>query len=118
MTKKDRAALELAMEYARRDPGRAEQLDSKLKGLRYEDPRIGKWIMRPEPWAEVAEFAAYCAQSDTLQLKPHEAPPCNGDPDGERPQDKLLARMLAAGVSRYHPDPLAALAELKNERQL
>jgi hypothetical protein len=98
MTKNDKAALKLAMEYAHREPLRAEQLDSKLKG---------------EPWSKVAEFAAYCTQTDALSLKPWESPPCNGDPSGDRPEDKLLRRMLKAGVSRWHPDPMAALAEAK-----
>jgi hypothetical protein len=51
----DRDALERAMQIAQRDPLRAEHLASKLED---------------EPWIEVAEFAAYCCQIESLSLKP------------------------------------------------
>ena len=102
MTEADRAALELAMEYARRDPERALQLDKKLKGERG---------ILPQSWQAVAEFAAYCAQTVSLHLKPWEAPPCLSDGEGNAPEDKLCRKMLEAGISRFHPDPMAALAQ-------
>ena len=91
------------------DPVRAEQsAASKLKD---------------EPWVEVATFAAYSVQIDALALKPWQDPPANLDEDADEPDNaarasnaagrKLLRQMLAAGVSRYDPDPLAALAEAK-----
>ena len=100
MTKLDRSALKLAMERTRAEsPGRSKQIDAKLKD---------------EPWEEVAWFAAYCAQIELLKLKPWQQPPCHADEDdpNERGKaaQKLLREMLAAGVSRYHPDPLAAIA--------
>ena len=103
MKKHDRAALKLALEQARTEsPGRAEQIDSMLKH---------------DSWAEVATFAAFCCQTDTLNLDPWQSPPCNGDsvhhPDPDA--KKLLEQMLAAGVSRWHPDPMAALAEAKRK---
>ena len=104
----DREALERCMEIARRDPSRAEQLDSKLQD---------------EEWAEVASFAAYGCQMDSLGLRPWQSPPCHIDEDADEPESsdresnsaarKLLRQMLAAGVSRYDPDPLKALAVAK-----
>ena len=58
-----------------------------------------------------SEFAAYGCQIDALKLKPWQTPPCYCDGEGDAPGDRLLRRMLKAGVSRFHPDPLAALAE-------
>jgi hypothetical protein len=102
----DRDALERAMDIAKRDKERAKQLQSKL---------------RDEPWIEVAEFAAYACQIDALSLKPWQSPPCSVDEDDpdERDRDaqKLLQRMLAAGVSRYDPDPLAALRGHRRKRK-
>jgi hypothetical protein len=91
----DREALEMSMAKAMEE--RAEQIAYKLKN---------------ESWREVAEFAAYACQCDSLHLKPWEAPPCSifdeeRDPEGAR----LLHRMLDAGISMYHPDPLKALKE-------
>ena len=90
----DRDALERAMEVAMRDPTREAQLRNKLADA---------------PWFDVAEFAAYCVQGDTLSLRPWEEPPCCDSAQGN-PGDRLLQRMLAAGLSRYEPDPLGALA--------
>ena len=104
----DRDALERCMKVAGRDPERAEHLTSKLKD---------------EPWIEVAQFAAYSVQIDALALKPWQDPPANLDEDADEPDNaarasnaagrQLLRQMLAAGLSRYEPDPLAALAEAK-----
>src|SRR5436853_7916108 len=91
----DREALEEAMRLLRLEPGRARQLEDKLAD---------------ESWLAVAEFAASCVQSRTLHLKPWELPPADiYDDDPDSPGKRLLARMLAAGISRYAPDPLAAL---------
>ena len=100
MTRNDRAALTLAMETCRTESeGRARQLDEKLKD---------------ESWEEVASFAAFSAQSRSLHLQPWESPPCIADGfHGDASARKLLQQMLDAGVSRYHPDPMAALAGAK-----
>ena len=95
----DMDALRRAMEIAMREPGRKEQLESKVNGYRG---------VEPEPWTEVAEFAAFCVQSDTLHLKPWECPPCSAYDD--KAALKLLDRMLEAGISQWEPDPLGALA--------
>jgi hypothetical protein len=70
-------------------------------------------------WEDLALFAVGCQQDRNLRLKPWESAPYStedvdepSDDWGYRPQEvALLRRMLAAGISRYHPDPLAAIAE-------
>jgi hypothetical protein len=73
----------------------------------------------------VALFAAYGAQGDALHLKSWQPPPCwveIGDGEiapvlGRRAAaEELLRRMLAAGLSRYEPDPIGALARVAAER--
>jgi hypothetical protein len=84
------------MAVARQDPSQARQLDAKLAG---------------ETWLEVAAFAAHACQCRALHLKPWETPPCSVadmDDDAGAP-GRLLHRMLAVGLSKYEPDPLAAL---------
>jgi hypothetical protein len=103
----DRRALERCIEIAKRRPSRAEQLEGKLQ--------------QGDPWIEVAELACCVVQSRVLNLKPWQLPPCNEDEDDPDPYDrdaqKLLRQMLAAGVSRYEPDPLAALQQAKRKRK-
>ena len=97
----DQAALALALEQMRRaEPERREQVGDKLQS---------------EGWRAAAEFAASVRQSETLRLRPWQSPPCDVAEDATSPREvapaELLRRMLAAGVSRWHPDPLAALAK-------
>jgi len=108
MTRTDIEALKLAVAQARSEsPERAQQIDAKLA---------------EGPWEEAAMFAAYVCQTTSLRLKPWQVPPCMmdeddpdiDDPDADDVMDirqagKLLRRMLAAGVSRWHPDPIAAM---------
>ena len=105
MTKHDRAALTLALEQARTEsPERAQQIDSMLED---------------RPWFEVATFAASCAQSRALDLMPWEHAPVLVSDDDDDPiiadAVRLLRRMLAAGVSGYHPDPMTALEQAKRK---
>jgi hypothetical protein len=97
----DLDALRRAMVIAQRDPLRAGQLQEML-GRR--------------AWAAVAEFAAYGCQRRALKLKPWQSPPCCCDND---PKDRdavlLLDEMLAAGVSQWEPDPMAALARQRKK---
>src|SRR5262249_14266212 len=94
----DRDALERSMAIAQRNLDRAEQLQSML---------------RDQDWIEVAEFASHCCQFRALCLKPWQSPPSSVDENDLDEEDKaardLLRKMLAAGVSRYDPDPLKAL---------
>jgi hypothetical protein len=99
LDERDTAALTLAMERARAD-GRGPQLDRMLEA---------------RSWQRVAKFAAYVCQCEALELRPHETPPChvnNPRTTREHEQDaaKLLRRMLRHGVSKWHPDPAAAIA--------
>ena len=101
----DHDALTLAIETARkRCRAKREQIDSMLTD---------------RPWREVAEFAAYSCQVDALNLKPWEWPPVwvddidaalNAPDDAKRIRSAalLLRRMQQCGVSRWHPDPVAA----------
>ena len=108
----DRDALERAMAIAQREPQRAEHLASKLED---------------EDWREVAEFAAYGCQIESLGLKPWQSPPVHIDENADEPDNaerepdtvgrKLLRQMLRAGVSRYEPDPLAALQQANKRRR-
>jgi hypothetical protein len=96
----DMVALQLAIVKARAgNKQRARQLDEMLTD---------------RGWLAAAEFAAYCCQFDTLHLKLWQTPPCcvrdeNEPRVGEEEAAKLLRRMAKAGISRWHPDPLAAL---------
>jgi hypothetical protein len=106
----DRKAMQLAIEMTRADNDKQRrEIDDRL---------------RTQPWQEVAEFAVWHCQDRSLKLRPWECPPFLThnvkDPSDcwvYRPQEvALLRRMLAAGVSRFHPDPLAALAAAEAER--
>jgi hypothetical protein len=108
----DRQALELALEFGRKDPRRREQLDLMLQR---------------QSWIEVAQFASYGQQCRSLNLRPWQSPPAwaeLGDQDdaagpifGRRAAAELLARMLALRISRWHPDPIAAIEQAEAARQ-
>lgn len=98
----DRAALESCVKIARRDRERRKLIDDKLAS--------------GETWDSVAFSACYGVQFAALRLKPWESPPCVVDEDGfERDPiaQTILRQMLGAGVSRYDPDPLKALARAR-----
>jgi hypothetical protein len=111
----DRAALELALETARKlSPADRQQIDTMLK---------------ERSWREVAVFASHSAQEHSLRLQPWECwPPCKvevGDTDEPglehrsiRKSAALLRRMLALGISRWHPDPVGAIEAAEAERTL
>ena len=95
----DRDALQRAMKLcAAQGRDHAEQLEAMLGD---------------RPWDEVAHFAAASCQRRTLRLSPWQSPPCDCLIEPQNPQDsnarKLLRQMLDAGLSRFEPDPLAAL---------
>ena len=96
----DREALNRALQLtlAEDEHGRAEQLPS----------------MRPnDGWWYAASFCASHRQYAALNLKPWQSPPCNVDEDNPRERDhnavRVLKRMLAHCVSRWDPDPVAAI---------
>jgi hypothetical protein len=107
----DEDALRRAIEIVRlKSPADREQIDHKLAS---------------EAWEDVGSFASYSAQSDALGLKPWQTPPCwvddlvgdinrgNDGVVGNYAAAKLLQRLLDAGLSRFEPDPLGALARAK-----
>jgi len=101
----DKEALTRAIELSKAEPERAEQIESMLKD---------------RSWEEVAQFAAKHQQCKNLQLKPGEIPPCHGAVNLAAPgtdadqsfssANRLLQRLLDAGLSQWEPDPEAALA--------
>jgi hypothetical protein len=76
------------------------------------------WMVKDQGWLKAAMFAASCCQRDALRLKPWQSPPCwvadeNEPRVGEEDAARLLRRMLKAGISEFHPDPMAALEKAK-----
>jgi hypothetical protein len=79
----------------------------------------------PERWYEAATSAAYGCQCDALNPEPWQPVPANeyvsvtdddsefGPVMGRAAAAELLLRLLAAGLSRYEPDPLGALERVE-----
>ena len=74
-------------------------------------------FLAERPWYGVAVAAVSACQTKSLGLKPWIVSPVYIDLDDVKPgqevMGRLLARMLAANVSRYSPDPMAALAAVE-----
>jgi hypothetical protein len=113
MTPIDRDALERALVACRaQDAGRAKQIDSMLSD---------------EPWEQVARFAAYSAQIESLGLMPWQNPPCYadtsaldqpyGDPRAAREGAELALRMRRCGVSRWEPNPVRECERIEAEQR-
>jgi hypothetical protein len=114
LTQTDRAALELALKLTRAEPNRAEQIE---------------WKLKEDGWLATAMFASYHRQCDALNLC-DEIPPCDiDDPDvalkgpnegpwcwGAHEAARLVKRMMAHGISRFHPSPLEAIEAAKARR--
>lgn len=109
----DRAALKLAFGAAMdRDAETRDQLRGKLA--------------QGDSWIEAAMLAAYSMQNHNLRLNAaQEAPMHINDPDETLRQRnfrdshdaaKMLRAMLALGISRYHPDPVRAIAAAQGTR--
>ena len=64
-------------------------------------------------WDEAALVAAIDCQVRAMRLPPwrEEEVPCMASRRGKGRAARLLRRMLRRGISRYHPDPLRALAK-------
>jgi hypothetical protein len=110
LTRRDREAMARAIEQLRQQGGeKARQIEDKLAS---------------EAWEEVGAFASYSCQDANLRLKPWQVPPCwirtagdlkaalaqPHDHSGLRAAGELVRRLLAAGLSRFEPDPIIALA--------
>jgi hypothetical protein len=124
--KADIAALQLALDLTLADPdeGRVEQVTHFIEGWGNQPPR-SLW--------EVARFCSYYQQTKRLELCPWMDPPCYihtreraeailakgaipaADGSGHDVSDcgpaQLVLDMLDAGISRWQPDPIKAIAE-------
>jgi hypothetical protein len=75
-------------------------------------------IAAHEGWLEAAQRASYHCQIRSLRLKPWQCPPIDcSDEVGvgyghSRGEVMLRQRMLAANLSLYEPDPIAALEKI------
>ena len=103
-----------------------EALARAVKLYRAQSPPAPKQVdemLRDDPWQEVAEFCAYACENRLLRLQPWRDPPCiasldnltkpHGDQRGERESAEWLRRLLDAGLSRFEPDPLAAIERVE-----
>src|SRR5262245_38459130 len=96
-TDPDHVALTKCMRLAMQDPPTRVQLESMLQD---------------RDWFSVARTACDHVQVESLNLKPWMQPPCVVSADGveqDQAAQNLLRKMLAAGISRYTPNPMAAL---------
>jgi hypothetical protein len=100
VNKVDREALKRALALLRNDPEyRCDQIADKLKD---------------QPWEDVAHFCAYCCQIDNLGLRPWQDPPMHAELSPDQPDAlTLLVKLVGAGLSRFEPDPVAALAQVR-----
>jgi hypothetical protein len=84
--------------------------------------------LEPERWYAAAKSAAYACQCAALRPKPWQPVPANeyvavtdddreyGPVMGRAAAAELLRRLKAAGLSRFEPDPVNALARVEAER--
>jgi hypothetical protein len=112
----DQDALERAIAIARSDPEERAVIDR---------------LMGKEGWFTAAVQACYHCQRELIRPRLWQPMPHDIDPDkidaiiargddglaGEYQAARLLRRMLRAGLSRYEPDPVRALAEAKERQQ-
>jgi hypothetical protein len=91
-----------------------------------EASRLQVESMLADDWEDAALFCCYCAQYRSLNLKVYQYPPAwthEADSDDgpnncdQRDARSLLREMLAAGLSRYDPDPLKALAAARKRKR-
>lgn len=111
ITADDTAALTRAIEQERRH-GDAKAIDAMLKD---------------QSWHEAGVHASWCCQDRNLRLRPWECPPLAtkstdvndaADVWGWRLNEiRLLKKMLDRDISRYEPDPIAALEAAREARR-
>ena len=76
-----------------------------------------------EPWEKIGRDAASVCQCRALKLAPWQTAPHQAEPNqvdeagfeyrGTAVASALLGKLLAAGLSRFEPDPVAALTALE-----
>jgi hypothetical protein len=103
MSPVDREALDraIALVQASKDPGRREQIAQMLS---------------EDPWIEAAHFASFHCQCKALALRPWNSPPAYGDVGDDAAAAALLKRLLDNNLSRWEPNPIAALQALDEAR--
>jgi hypothetical protein len=109
MEQRDLEAMRRAIEVLRSDPELRDQIETML---------------RNQSEQEVGTFAVGFLQVRNLRLKGWECPPCDtfnvaqpSDHYGCRANEvTLLRRMLAAGLSRFDPNPMPTLERIERER--
>jgi hypothetical protein len=110
LSENDRAAMKLALERVKK---------IAVYGKTAHD------LLRTSSFEKAGNYASFWCQMYALHLRPWQTPPCrvfdyDFEPDGDKiPQQircryepgevDLLRRMLALGISKYHPDPMAAI---------
>jgi hypothetical protein len=81
-------------------------------------------MLQSQPWEQVGLFASICCQVRALHVKPHECALAETH-DVAEPSEvysyrasevALLRKMLSLGLSKYEPDPIAALQRAERER--
>jgi hypothetical protein len=104
----------------------ARAIDMVRSEDRHHREQIDRMLV-DEPWEDVGRFCSYAAQDKSLRLKPWEVSPCQvhdldtalaappEDHRGFRRAAELLKRLLDAGLSRFEPNPLAALVGEGNQ---
>ena len=94
----DKDALEAAIDIVRKHRERWQEFQQ---------------LMLQRGWSEAALVNVCDCQVRSMRLPPwrEEEIPCVGSRRGGGRASRLLRRMLRRGISRYHPDPLAAIAE-------
>ena len=112
--KNDLDALELAIEQtlAEDDAGRREQVQHARRRLvaRRDVLQLPPAIRQPAPEA-VGEPAMQFDEDDIDADLPAD------DIHGDKPALRLLQEMLDLGISRWHPDPLAAIEAAKRKHR-
>jgi hypothetical protein len=111
LSRADRKALKKALEMTLGEEDRRGQIEHKLEH---------------DGWFEAATFSAYHQQCQNLHLRPWESPPCwlsrhdRPGPGREHAREaeaiRLCKQLHAAGLSRYEPDPIGALAAKRELR--
>lgn len=74
--------------------------------------RVAERLAAGEEWLKVARVCAFNCQIDSMHLQPWESTLVYAD---TREAHALVRRLKAAGLSRYEPDPLQAIAEAEQQ---
>jgi hypothetical protein len=82
-------------------------------------------MLQDRDWATVGRYAAFSCQVDHLHPQPWQRTPCHvgdleealreplGQRSGRREAAELLQKMLLLGLSRFEPDPMAAIKSIE-----